>query len=1373
MVRQGEVSRGAKNYCDKVKEGLKNIPWLNLPPPKAMVDLCIDIFEKHRKSACKCTFPSSDCLILASGYFYSYLLQCEQFRKDVDQVLKSSEDDQGLSLVPHLVNETQERTLLIPLKNCIRILFEVLVPGFRPSFKLLESVKVHEILKCSYHIFSCHRSPKYQILCAVLLIKYHELCKDLEVIDGYLDLHLLMGYHFYIQALLDLGMLDKAQKKFQQAKVHLDRVKASKSLKGHVECCWLCIDELELALRSNQQESIDFAVKELDKLINSATLKQRRASRMSLKLQVYLLLSQLPSSYNFLKNYEEFIDSHALIRSCLIVWHQIFWMPKQNGAEDLHYKSAWAFSIEENSVRFSIYDLSLRILQSVYQFHSDVGSGPELQTTFKALLAICRDNCYLQWALRLILINFSPYKCEEESKNEYFLMHREILTSLMWDNSKGSLAKKPSESVCKTRLQTRKKVNPKPINLDQSIEEIDDCGSEPNEPDECLHDKFTSIHQVEMVLRRNCQPKKIDDFKCSPEALDLEAFKTLSYPLCLFYLEAYAKTMFLSSHLDSVITKKLEKTLNNLPNQIRKSFEDFKDQLKLELCFNSQSDAFYFRLELVSLLAEQNNYNLDHLRSLVFETLKTIPPKTLMMHYHLSNCFLRLIHRIASMHITEQFHSPEYVIYQPSQVRIESKSSAVFKTPSPVKRAVTNTKSRRVPRAPDRNDNFKMPEFKDYIVGLKSNIDNSINPKSENCGDKQAIELFKFTEELSRNIDQTDVDSTPKFRVPIERVKKKTQPKVKKANQRQAPKKSPDIPQEEIEVIDLENSISQLSLQDDISCSREPYLDIIHSWEVGEIDLSQISSKLEQLLTLVGNRAPLELYSKLNESLFIANSSSKIKNRAKAIYHMTESIQNLIRYRALFTSLKKERHNIETKFPVHLLSFGNADASSLEHLMSKVPFKWRLILCQSLENGTKIPDLLIIRLQKGTIPIILKIKTDGEKFTTSFMSELAEILSLSSATIKERNPATFLETRMALNTRLSLLLKSFDETWLGPFRGMFLGQSDNPDHIRLCDKLISTISSHFGSTTCMDDQLLGVVVDSFLLLSEDQFKTALSILYPDASSKHLEDCSVKCQKLTNSIESGDRLKYEAHARNPIGLILSPSLEGFPFESIPIVSDTQQQVFRIPSLRFLTAMITLHKLGDTNLSHPIDSKEAFFVLNPDNDLPRTEARFKAKFQNQKTWHGCIGEKPDPGTFCSEMAKKDLYIYFGHGSGSSIYNAAGWEKLDIKPVSLIVGCSSGRLHCEYKHNNSNGNVHKFLIHGCPAYLGLLWDVTDGDIDKYANKMLSHLIEDWENGDPKDEHLNSLLSAMLSARSACRLNAATAGAAVLYGLPVKFEK
>jgi separase len=91
-------------------------------------------------------------------------------------------------------------------------------------------------------------------------------------------------------------------------------------------------------------------------------------------------------------------------------------------------------------------------------------------------------------------------------------------------------------------------------------------------------------------------------------------------------------------------------------------------------------------------------------------------------------------------------------------------------------------------------------------------------------------------------------------------------------------------------------------------------------------------------------------------------------------------------------------------------------------------------------------------------------------------------------------------------------------------------------------------------------------------------------------------------------------------------------------------------------------------------------------------------------------------------------------------------------------LLFGCSSGRLR-QRGAFGSQGTALSYLAAGCPTLLACLWDVTDGDCDRFSRAVL----DDWLAGDA------SLPRAVASARSACRLPHLVGAAPIVYGLPL----
>jgi len=111
--------------------------------------------------------------------------------------------------------------------------------------------------------------------------------------------------------------------------------------------------------------------------------------------------------------------------------------------------------------------------------------------------------------------------------------------------------------------------------------------------------------------------------------------------------------------------------------------------------------------------------------------------------------------------------------------------------------------------------------------------------------------------------------------------------------------------------------------------------------------------------------------------------------------------------------------------------------------------------------------------------------------------------------------------------------------------------------------------------------------------------------------------------------------------------------------------------------------------------------------------------------------------------------------------------------------VMGCSSGRMVAEGPMLESFGIGWVFIARGAPCYVGLLWDVTDTEIDKYLDSLLARWIPSkW----PPPNGLNGLDSRFSApstpryitdmsskARHDCKLMFLVGSTPVVYGLPI----
>ncbi|KAG7205214.1 hypothetical protein KM043_018299 [Ampulex compressa] len=82
------------------------------------------------------------------------------------------------------------------------------------------------------------------------------------------------------------------------------------------------------------------------------------------------------------------------------------------------------------------------------------------------------------------------------------------------------------------------------------------------------------------------------------------------------------------------------------------------------------------------------------------------------------------------------------------------------------------------------------------------------------------------------------------------------------------------------------------------------------------------------------------------------------------------------------------------------------------------------------------------------------------------------------------------------------------------------------------------------------------------------------------------------------------------------------------------------------------------------------------------------------------------------------------YNGHGSGIQYLSGEQIEKLRVKAIVLLFGCSSVKLLAVGGRFPPYGVSNQYLIASSPCVLGMLWEVTDADIDK----MTANFISSW---------------------------------------------
>ncbi|VDN98079.1 unnamed protein product [Rodentolepis nana] len=209
---------------------------------------------------------------------------------------------------------------------------------------------------------------------------------------------------------------------------------------------------------------------------------------------------------------------------------------------------------------------------------------------------------------------------------------------------------------------------------------------------------------------------------------------------------------------------------------------------------------------------------------------------------------------------------------------------------------------------------------------------------------------------------------------------------------------------------------------------------------------------------------------------------------------------------------------------------------------------------------------------------------------------------------------------------------------------------------------------------------------------------------------------------------------------------------------------------------LTLLIGHQSLKKFNVAK-FNSDSAFYVVNPEANLPSTEETFQSYFtQHFPKWSGIYGRMPQPDEVVEGFVQKDLFVYLGHGNGSKCLMPTFDEGVNSKAVAFIIGCSSGRPRIEGRHE-AYASVFNHLISGAPTAVTLMWDVTDKDIDRFTQCFLDNWIRskeigEDENGDKENNEAESSRLTMtwkiFKSTKVCKLQSLVGKSVIVYGLP-----
>lgn len=493
-----------------------------------------------------------------------------------------------------------------------------------------------------------------------------------------------------------------------------------------------------------------------------------------------------------------------------------------------------------------------------------------------------------------------------------------------------------------------------------------------------------------------------------------------------------------------------------------------------------------------------------------------------------------------------------------------------------------------------------------------------------------------------------------------------------------------------------------------------------------------------------------------------------------------------------------------------------------------LPDSWNVI---SMSLSEDHHEFVVSKLRANHTPLMLCLPLkrseteddDEESFTfEDGKKELLEIIRQAnksahdtSARFNRKTKKKWWATRETLDLRLKDLLHNIENIWFGGFRGIF---APRPKNEALLSKFVDTfeniLDKHLpsrnrrrgkprGSDFSFDRNVMELFVNMGKLADEDDPEdSVMDLLYFVVDALQFQGERNAYDEIDFDmmvVETLDALRSYAEAerederseKSHTILILDKALHSFPWESLDCLRGFS--VSRIPSLHCLRErLVEMNKqeVGKAPVPGFSARKDSgTFILNPSGDLKSTQTTFQTSLSSLSNWTDITQRTPSEEEFKQALESKDLVLYFGHGSGAQYIRGRTIRRLDRCAVTFLMGCSSGSM-IEAGEFEPYGTPWNYMHAGCPALVSTLWDVTDKDIDRFAESVFEHwglLAESKKspgasrgsstraNGvGSADDGLGSgqsigLDTAVAASRDSCILKYLNGAAPVVYGVPV----
>lgn len=529
-----------------------------------------------------------------------------------------------------------------------------------------------------------------------------------------------------------------------------------------------------------------------------------------------------------------------------------------------------------------------------------------------------------------------------------------------------------------------------------------------------------------------------------------------------------------------------------------------------------------------------------------------------------------------------------------------------------------------------------------------------------------------------------------------------------------------------------------------------------------EQDTSARVQCVQDTLDALGHTPSGPIYQGANKQLAELLLSSG--NDEEAIYHLSEShsptLRNQARDRIDFQLMKGQKDKGVLQNMKERLAFEGKwhnGFSSLLKRFGELPSKWTVLqLTLQWDPLSRFPPrnrdvnrglgVHFTRFSCGELSTSKNNLGEGGKPVSVFLPSFAEDeeqLSLMTAMRKNLSKMDNrgIRSRHQVHEECSQGIEAIVrdlETWLGGWHCLFNGRLENENlQCAIKSAVDAHIAAYIPEHEIATDPGEGCERTKQCKFNQCVTEKALSILYLVASSPFitpnqiLRVCSLTLENkkfaLYMSKKISDIIRSYSAAlqlakRHPVVLIIDEELDILPFEIVPALQDLS--FTRMPSVHFLHALYHIHK--NSTVKDGINVAKGFYVVNPTKDLPQLNALFKAISENSSVqkWEGILEAIPKSEEFLKGLQENDVFLYCGHGGGNQFVHSESIERVQIRSVVLLFGCSSSSLQGNGGRVEMSSLSYSYLLAGSPCVVGMLWQVLDSDI----NAITDELIKVW---------------------------------------------